>query len=73
MAVEVAAQIDRLFQCLQTHLAWLACFDVRFDLLAGQRVQFTIDIFGKPLEEHHAVLVIMVRIILFHSSFSVLP
>lgn len=71
-AFEVAAQRYRLFQCLQADLTRFARADVRFNLLAGGGVQFPVDIFGKLLEQRQAVFMGKVRMIRFHSRFSVL-
>ena len=73
MTLEVTAQVDRLGERLEAHLAWFAGFDVGFYFLAGRGIQLTIDVFGKPFEKCQTVLVVMVGIILFHSNLSVLP
>lgn len=70
---KVFAQIYGLFQRVEAYLTGLAGPDMRLDVLAGGGVQFPVDIFGKPFEQGHAVLMGMVRVSPFHNTFSMLP
>lgn len=72
-AFKVFAQVHRLFQGAQAHLAGFARPDVRFDLPAGGSVQFPVYILGESLEQRDAVFVGMVRVSLFHNTLSMLP